>query len=53
MDIKGAKAWISSVLRRGKYDFSAKEKKSRYNKLIKKFPELKKLIRRYKYSGIK
>lgn len=53
MDIKGAKAWISKAFRKGHYGFSAEGKKNRYNKIIKKFPELKKLIRRYKYSGIK
>lgn len=53
MDIKGVKAWVSSTFRKGNYDFSTEEKKSRYKKLIKEFPELKKLIRRYKYSAIK
>jgi len=53
LDIKGVKAWIRQMLNRGDYKGFSKDKKiERYKKIIKEFPELKKVIRRYKYDGI-
>lgn len=53
LDIKGVKAWMRQILNRGDYKGFSKDKKiKRYKKIVKEFPELKKIIRRYKYNGI-
>ena len=53
LDIKGVKAWIRHRFNKGDYKGLSKDKKiERYKKLVKEFPELKKVIRRYKYEGI-
>lgn len=53
LDIKGVKAWIRHRFNKGDYKGLSTDKKiERYKKLIKEFPELKKVIRRYKYEGI-
>jgi len=53
LDIKGVKAWIRHRFNKGDYEGLSKNKKiERYKKLVKEFPELKKVIRRYKYDGI-
>jgi len=47
------KAWLRSIFNTGDYKKLSKSQKiKRYNKIIKEFPELKKIIRRYKYKGI-
>lgn len=52
LKISGIKAWLRSIFSIGDYDLSTDEKIKRYKELIKKFPILKKVIRRYKYDGI-
>lgn len=52
LNISGVKAWLRDFLNRGDYNISKEKKIERYKKLIKKFPELKKAIRRYKHKGI-
>ena len=47
------KSFIKDKLNRGDYKkLSKSDKINRYKTLVKKFPELKKIIRRYKNSGI-
>jgi hypothetical protein len=47
------KAWLKSIFSTGDYkNLSKKEKIKRYKEITRKFPELKKIIRRYKYTGI-
>jgi hypothetical protein len=47
------KTWLKDKLNKGDYDKLSKEDKiQRYKMIVKKFPELKKIIRRYKYSGV-
>lgn len=54
LDLGTVKKWITANFNIGKYDkLSKKDKIERYNKLTREFPELKKVIRRYKYKGIK
>jgi hypothetical protein len=53
LDDNNLKTWVKDKLNIGDYeDLSKEEKIKRYKKLIREFPELKKIIRRYKYSGI-
>jgi hypothetical protein len=53
LNIEGVKAWLRSAFNRGDYkDLSVNKKIERYQKLVEKFPELRKIIRRYKYDGI-
>jgi len=53
LDIKGVKAWVSRIFNRGDYKGLSRDKKiERYKKIVKEFPELKKIIRRYKYEGM-
>jgi hypothetical protein len=53
LDIKGLKSWLRSIFKVGDYEDISKDKKIlRYKELVKKFPELKKAIRRYKYVAI-
>jgi len=53
LNIKGVKAWLRRMFNYGDYEGLSIEKKiERYKRIIKEFPELKKIIRRYKYSGI-
>lgn len=53
LDVKGVKAFVKRVFNKGDYKgLSVEKKKERYEELIKKFPELKKTIRRYKYDGV-
>lgn len=53
LGIGPVKAWLRSIFNTGDYkNLSKDEKIKRYNKIIKEFPELKKIIRRYKYKGI-
>jgi hypothetical protein len=54
LNIKGIRAWLRSTFNRGDYEkLSIDQKIERYKKIIKEFPELKNIIRRYKYSGVK
>lgn len=47
------KAWLRSIFNTGDYqDLSKEERIKRYKKIVDEFPELKKIIRRYKYSAI-
>jgi hypothetical protein len=47
------KTWLRTLFNRGDYDGLTVDKKiERYRKMVKNFPELKKVIRRYKYSAI-
>jgi len=47
------KTWLRTLFNRGDYDGLTVDKKiERYRKMAKNFPELKKVIRRYKYSAI-
>lgn len=47
------KTWLRTLLNTGNYrGLSDDERKERYKRLVKKFPELKRIIRRYKYDGI-
>lgn len=47
------KTWLRTLMNIGNYrGLSDDERKKRYKLLVKKFPELKKIIRRYKYDGI-
>lgn len=47
------KAWLRSTFGYGDYNLTKEQKINRYETIIKKYPMLKKAIRRYKYSGIK
>jgi hypothetical protein len=54
LDIGAIKAWLRAMFNEGDYeDLSDDKKKERYTELIKEFPLLKKIIRRYKYDGVK
>lgn len=47
------KAWLRSIFNKGDYERLSKDQKiKRYEKITKEFPELKNIIRRYKYKGI-
>lgn len=47
------KAWLRSIFNSGDYGYLSKDEKiKRYENIIKELPELKKIIRRYKYPGI-
>lgn len=53
LELGAVKAWIRTLLNKGVYDnLSVNKKIERYQELVKQFPELKKIIRRYKYSAI-
>lgn len=53
LNIHGIKAWLRSIFNKGDYDdLSVEERKKRYKTLVRKFPILKKAIRRYKYTGV-
>lgn len=53
LDIKGVKTWARTMFNRGDYKGLSKSKKiERYKEIVKEFPELRKVIRRYKYNGI-
>lgn len=53
LDLGGVKKWLTNTFNIGKYDGLSKNVKiKRYEKLTSEFPELKKIIRRYKYTGI-
>jgi len=53
LDFKGVKAWLKMKFNKGDYKGLSKNQKiKRYKEIVKKFPELKKVIRRYKYTGI-
>lgn len=53
LDLKGVKAWFRARFNKGDYgNLTKRQKIKRYEDLVKKFPELKKIIRRYKHSGI-
>lgn len=54
LDLKGVKSWLKARFNKGDYGgkLTKRQKIKRYEDLIKKFPELKKIIRRYKYKGI-
>ena len=53
LNINAAKAFLRKLMRKGDYKGLSKDKKiERYRRLVKDFPELKKVIRRYKYDGI-
>jgi hypothetical protein len=51
-DLNAIKSWLRSILNAGDYEISGAKKLKRYKEVVKKFPELKKAIRRYKYTGI-
>jgi len=54
LNIKGIKAWLRSIFGLGDYDnLTTDVRIKRYKKIIKKFPILKKAIRRYKHDGVK
>lgn len=53
LGVKGFKSWLKSQFNIGEYKLSKDKKIERYKKIVSKFPELKKIIRRYKYSGMK
>lgn len=47
------KAWLRSIFNTGDYqNLSKDERIKRYKKIVSEFPELKKIIRRYKHSAI-
>lgn len=47
------RTWLRTMLNTGNYKgLSEEERKKRYKRLVKKFPELKNIIRRYKYDAI-
>lgn len=53
IDIGPLKTWLRTLMNTGNYrGLSEKERKRRYKQIVKNFPELKKIIRRYKYDGI-
>jgi hypothetical protein len=53
LGIKGIKAWLRSIFNKGDYDLTTDQKIKRYKNLVDEYPILKKIIRRYKYEGIK
>lgn len=54
LNIGAVKAWLRSIFNIGDYERISVEKRiKRYNKIVKEFPELKRIIRRYKMNGIK
>lgn len=53
LDLKGVKAWFRARFNKGDYsNLTKRQKIKRYEDLVKKFPELKKVIRRYKHKGL-
>lgn len=52
LDIKGLKSWLKTIFNKGDYELSKDKRIERYKKIVAEFPELKKAIRRYKYSAI-
>lgn len=47
------RTWLRTMLNTGNYKgLSEEERKKRYKRLVRKFPELRKIIRRYKYDAI-
>lgn len=53
LDLKGVKAWLKARFNKGDYsNLTKRQKIKRYEDLVKKFPELKKIIRRYKHKGL-
>lgn len=53
MDLRGVKGWLIRFFRLSYYPVSADQKKKRYEELVRKFPALLKIIRRYKHSALK
>ena len=53
LNIGAIKGWLKILFNRGDYEGLTTDKKiERYQEIVKKFPELKKIIRRYKHSAI-
>lgn len=53
INMSAIKTWLRTLFNRGDYeDITVDKKIERYRKMVKNFPELKKVIRRYKYSAI-
>lgn len=47
------RTWLRTMMNTGNYKgLSDEDRKKRYKKIIKKFPELKNIIRRYKHDAI-
>lgn len=53
LNVGAVKSWLRSLFGYGDYNLSKDKKIERYKTIINKVPELKKIIRRYKYDGIK
>jgi hypothetical protein len=53
LSIGAVKEWLRSLFNIGDYeDLKADDFKRRYTEIIREFPLLKKIIRRYKYDGV-
>lgn len=53
INMSAIKTWLRTLFNRGDYEGLTVDKKiERYRKTVQNFPELKKVIRRYKYSAI-
>jgi len=51
-DVSSIKGWLMGLFNQGNYGLTKNKKIKRYREIIEKFPELKKVVRRYKYRGI-
>jgi len=53
INVGAIKGWLRALFNTGDYDgLSIDKKVERYQEIVKKFPQLKKIIRRYKKSAI-